>query len=157
MCAAKAYAVGRLGRLPWGPGALVAGDEVAVFVGADGDVGEFLEEAEDGFGDGVLVKWGGGPGDDVPEYGEEFPPVHGGEIIRRGKIRNSKSEIRNIRAWIQRFAMSGLLILYRISDFEFRIFPRLRSSFWIFPTGMRWFTGGTCSGKESVIGWSGWE
>ena len=60
--------------------ALVEGDEVAVFVALDGDVGKVLEEAEDGLCDGLLMEGGGGPGDDVPEHGQEFPPSHGGAI-----------------------------------------------------------------------------
>jgi hypothetical protein len=61
-------------------GAVIEGDEVAELVLADGDVGELVEEAEDGLGDGVLVEWGGGAGDDVPEYWEEFPPGHGERV-----------------------------------------------------------------------------
>jgi hypothetical protein len=57
-------------------GALIAGDEVVVFVRADGDVGQFPEEAKDCLGDRLLVEGSGGPGDDVPEYGQQFPPVH---------------------------------------------------------------------------------
>ena len=58
-------------------GALVTGDEVAMLVGADGDVRQFIEKAEDGLGHGLLVKRRGGPGDDVPEHGEEGPAIHG--------------------------------------------------------------------------------
>jgi hypothetical protein len=81
--------VARLGGGAACGGALVAGDEVAVFIGADGDVGEFLEEAKDGLGDGVLVKGGGGPGYDVPQDGEEFAPVHDRVVSGAAGNRNS--------------------------------------------------------------------
>jgi len=63
-----------------GAGALVAGDEVAVLIRADGDVGQLLEEAKDGLGDRLLVKGGGGPGDDMPEDRQQFPPIHWGVV-----------------------------------------------------------------------------
>jgi hypothetical protein len=76
--------VTRRGGAAAGAGALIAGDEVAVLVRADGDVGQLLEEAKNGLGDRLLVKGGGGPGYDVPEHREQCPPVHSGGNIRRG-------------------------------------------------------------------------
>jgi hypothetical protein len=65
-------------------GALVAGDEVAVLIGLDGNVRQLFKVSADGLGDGFLVKRGGGPGDDVPKDGEEGPPVHGA-IVTPGR------------------------------------------------------------------------